>query len=59
LLAAIVVMAPAVVVLLAVFVGHASDVWKRGGWALVIGGWTAPVFVGALAVIEKQAFPTA
>jgi hypothetical protein len=30
LLAAIVVMAPAVVVLLAIFVGHASDVWKRG-----------------------------
>jgi hypothetical protein len=59
LLAAIVVMAPAVFVLLAVFVGHASDVWNRGGWALFIGGWTALVFVGALAVIEKQAFPSA
>jgi hypothetical protein len=59
LLAAIVVMAPAVFVLVAVFVGRASDVWTRGGWALFVGGWTALVFVGGLAVIEKQAFPAA
>jgi hypothetical protein len=58
-LAAIVVMAPEVFVLLAVVVGHASDVWNRGGWALFTAGWTALVFVGALAVIEKQAFPLA
>jgi len=58
-LTAIVVMAPAVFVLLTVVVGHASDVWNRGGWALFIGGWTALVFVSALAVIEKQAYPPA
>ena len=43
-LAAIVVMAPVVLVLLAVIVGHASDIWNRGGWALFFGGWTALVF---------------
>jgi hypothetical protein len=58
-LAAIVVMVPVVFALLAVVVGHVSDVWNRGGWALFIGGWTALVFVCALAVIEKQAYPPA
>jgi hypothetical protein len=56
-LAAIAVMVPAVFVLLSVFVAHASDIWNRGGWALFIGGWTALIFISALAVIEHAAFP--
>ena len=57
--AAVVVFAPLVFVLLAVFIGHAASVWNRGGWALVVGGWPALVFIAAVAVIEKQAWPSA